>query len=127
MNWDVCEKPCPVCGTLMKGRTDKKFCSDQCRSAFHNHNNREHLRYVHRINGILMHNHRVLKRLNPAGKRKVTRDRLLTMGFDFHHFTSLYTTRGGVPYYFCYDQGYRLLDNDLYLLVIKKQYTRETS
>lgn len=25
-------KTCPICGTLVKGRSDKKFCTTKCRS-----------------------------------------------------------------------------------------------
>ena len=32
---------CPVCGTVIRGRIDKKFCSNECRVYFNNAKNRE--------------------------------------------------------------------------------------
>ena len=32
---------CPVCGTVILGRIDKKFCSNECRVYFNNAKNRE--------------------------------------------------------------------------------------
>ena len=29
-------KKCPVCGKEVNGRSDKKFCSDECRTFFNN-------------------------------------------------------------------------------------------
>ncbi|MFA6947300.1 MAG: DUF2116 family Zn-ribbon domain-containing protein, partial [Pedobacter sp.] len=30
------ERECLDCGAALRGRTDKKFCDDQCRSNFNN-------------------------------------------------------------------------------------------
>ena len=32
---------CPVCGMIIRGRIDKKFCSSECRIYFNNAKNRE--------------------------------------------------------------------------------------
>jgi hypothetical protein len=74
------------------------------------------------VNNILRRNRRILMSLNPTGKNKVSMDRLMAKGFDFQHFTSMYKTRDGAQYYYCYEQGYLPLDNDHYLLVIKKEF-----
>lgn len=34
-------KVCPVCGKRIVGRTDKKYCSDECRAFFNNRKLRE--------------------------------------------------------------------------------------
>ena len=34
------ERKCPVCGKDVLGRTDKKFCCDDCRTEYHNLSNR---------------------------------------------------------------------------------------
>jgi hypothetical protein len=58
--------------------------------------------------------------LNPTGKTRVSWDKLNEKGFDFTYFTSLYKTKEGGIYHYCYEQGYLELDNNYYLLVVKK-------
>ena len=40
--------------------------------------------------------------------------------FHFEFFTSMLTTKTGNTYYFLYDQGYRILEDDYYMLVKKE-------
>jgi len=113
------KKTCPVCGDEFTGRIDKKFCSDQCRNEFNNRQNQDSNNYIRRINHILRKNRRILQTLNPEGKTKVPKKKLLDKGFDFNYFTNIYRTRAGTTYYFCYELGYLPLENDFYALVTK--------
>ena len=74
------------------------------------------------VNNILRKNRRILEELNPNGKAKVHRDKLLERGFKFSYFTNLYRTKAGKTYHFCYDQGYLQLEDDFYALVIRQKY-----
>lgn len=114
------DKKCAECGSKFKGRADKRFCSDQCRSAYNNKLNNESTKLVRNIDNALKRNRRILKELNPNGKIKVHRDKLNKAGFDFEHITSIYKTKEGSLYKFCYEQGYLEMENDFYLLVVKK-------
>ena len=116
------EKICLECETPLKGRVDKKFCSDQCRIAYNNKLNSDGNNYVRNVNNILRKNRRILLELNPEGKNRVTREKLRSKGFDFNYFTSIYTTKEGAQYFYCYDQGYLPIEKDHCLLVIKKDY-----
>ncbi len=116
------EKLCLECGDPFKGRIDKKFCSDLCRVSFNNRMNSEDIQYVRNINNILRQNRRILMALNPSGKNKVSHEKLKAKGFNFNFITSLYKTRDGAVYYYCYEQGYLPIENDYYLLVIKKEF-----
>lgn len=111
------QRTCPVCGDTFTGRADKKFCSDQCRTEFNNQGNKDVTNHMRNINSILRKNRRILDKLNPNGKTKIPKKRLVDKGFDFHHFTSIYKTKAGTVYYFCYEQGYLPLDGDFYALV----------
>lgn len=113
---------CQECGDEMKGRADKKFCSDQCRGTYNNRLNSDSNNFMRNINNILRKNRRILAELNPKGKSKVHRDKLLELGFKFSYFTNEYVTKAGKVYRFCYEQGYLELDNDWYALVIKNEY-----
>ena len=114
------ERSCPECGAAFRGRIDKKFCSDVCRVAFNNRLNSAQTNYVRNVNNILRKNRRILMSMNPTGKNRVPHDKLKARGFDF----SMYKTRDGAQYFYCYDQGYLPIERDWYLLVVKKEFFR---
>lgn len=116
------ERLCLECGAPFKGRVDKKFCSDTCRIAFNNRLNSDDTSYVRNVNNILRKNRRILISMNPTGKNKVSYNKLKARGFDFNHFTSTYKTREGSQYFYCYEHGYLPIEQDWYLLVIKKEF-----
>jgi predicted nucleic acid-binding Zn ribbon protein len=116
------DRKCLECGEKIKGRVDKKFCSDQCRIAYNNRLNSDENNYVRNVNNILRKNRRILMDLNPSGKTRVSREKLSEKGFDFTYYTSTYTTKEGAQYIYCYEQGYLPVDKGYYLLVVKKDY-----
>jgi len=111
------QKECPVCGNRIIGRDDKKFCSDYCRNTYNNQLNKDSKNLVRNTNNLLRKNYRILCELNPKDKTKTTKTKLISKGFDFQHFTSIYITKTGTTYYFVYDQGYLPLENEYYALV----------
>ncbi len=113
---------CLECEEKIIGRADKKFCSAHCRSSYNNRRNRDASNFMRRITNILRKNRRILEELNPNGKAKVHRDKLLEKGFKFSYFTNEYVTKSGNVYRFCYDQGYLEIDDSYYTLVIRKEY-----
>ncbi|HMO40950.1 MAG TPA: DUF2116 family Zn-ribbon domain-containing protein [Saprospiraceae bacterium] len=115
-------KGCIECGEAIIGRQDKRFCSDQCRSAFNNRLNSDATNFIRNINNILRKNRRILFELNPDGKAKIHKDKLLERGFKFGYFTNEYVTKAGKVYRFCYDQGYLPLEQDYYALVVRQEY-----
>lgn len=110
---------CLECDKKLTGRSDQKFCSDACRVAFHNRNGAAKKSIVKSVNQILLKNYKTLLKFNRGGKTKVTRATLRKDRFDFEHFTGVFESSSGKRYYYCYDQGYTLLGEDLYLLVVK--------
>ena len=114
------ERVCPDCGEIIKGRTDKKFCSDACRNSYNNKRNADVSNYVRSINNILRHNRRIIEELAPGDKATTHKSKLLEKGFDFGYYTNTYKTQKGAVYYFCYEYGYLPLENDFYILVKKK-------
>ncbi len=113
------ERKCLECNDRIIGRADKKFCSDACRNAYNNALNKDSKNLIRTVNNRLRKNYRILETLNTKDKTKTTKDKLLSMGFNFNYFTQIYTTKAGSVYYYLYDQGYLPLDNDYYLLVKK--------
>ena len=111
------DKVCLECGDKIIGRADKKFCSDQCRISYNNKLNSDETNYVRNVNNILRRNRRILMELNTTGKTRIALDKLKAKGFDFAYFTSTYTTKDGAIYKLCYEQGYREVEKNYYLLV----------
>ncbi|MES2544532.1 MAG: hypothetical protein V4548_06585 [Bacteroidota bacterium] len=112
-------KTCLECNEKIIGREDKKFCSDGCRNAYNNKINKDSNNFMRNVNNKLRKNYRILSELNTEGKSKTTRTKLLSKGFDFEFFTNVLNTKTENTYYFVYDQGYRVLENDFYMLVKK--------
>lgn len=113
-------KTCLECSEKIVGREDKKFCSDSCRNAYNNKINKDSTNFMRNVNNKLRKNYRILCELNTDGKSKATRDKMINKGFDFDFFTNILQTKTGNTYYFLYDQGYRSLDNDYFMLVKKE-------
>jgi len=113
-------KECLECGEKVIGREDKKFCNDACRNAYNNKLNKNTTNLMRNTNNQLRKNYRILTELNTNDKTTINRSRLSLVGFDFQLYTSIYTTQNNTIYYFVYDQGYRLLENDWYVLVKRK-------
>ena len=115
-------KTCAACGKPVRGRSDKKFCDDYCRNSYNNTMNSETTSLMRNINNILRRNRRILNDLLPSGEERVKhpRAKLNGLGFNFRHFTHIYTTRKGGIYHFCYEYGYLPLEGEWVLIVKNK-------
>jgi len=111
---------CPECGEPLVGRRDKKFCSDFCRTAYNNRSRSSNQTPMQQIDKILHKNNRILKRLCGGVKNTSNKNILESHGYNFNYFTNIYTTTKGVTYYYCYDYGYRLLEENGKVLLVKK-------
>src|SRR5690349_738397 len=116
------EKVCLECGEPVKGRSDKKFCSDACRNIYHYNANNAPINYVRNVVNILKRNRRVLSELNPEGKTKVHREKLLERGYNFLYHTNIYRTRAGNTYVFCFEHGYLESSENWFVLVRRDEY-----
>lgn len=117
-------KTCLICGRELKGRSDKKFCTDFCRNNFNNSQKTKQVNNgeIKLINNALARNRKILESTLPNGDdtAKTKKERLLSMGFQFKYLTHTYTTRTGKVYFYCYEYGYLPIGNDWFLIVKKK-------
>jgi hypothetical protein len=115
-------KTCLSCGNELKGRADKKFCDDQCRTSYNNQLKAD-TTHMRNINNALRKNRKIIESLiDPIeGKSKTTRQKLLDKGFSFTYHTHTYTTKAGATYVFCYEFGYLPLEHDYFMLVKRKE------
>jgi len=115
----VTDQTCLYCGKPFKGRTDKKFCGEECKNNYHNPRKLEEAAEIKKIKLALIRNQRIIKALL-AGRPEiiVTRETLLKKGFEFdyhtHHVTSK-TKRN--EYIFSFNYGYHDLGTGQYKLV----------
>lgn len=114
------------CGKPFEGRSDKMFCSDQCR----NRARRDQLKeerwnaplFYSKIGEILQNNHKILKELyDEKGYSIIVTNFLLRdSGFNFEFTTRVIHTAKGI-YRFCFDYGWLELENGKILIVENKK------
>lgn len=119
-------KECLHCLKRIQGRSDKKFCDNQCRNAFNNTQNGVSNNFIRKLNRIIKKNRGILEELCPTDKSvKVHRKELTKQGFSFEYFTNIYTTKAAKTYYFCYEFGYLDLGADYFALVVNKKALKD--
>jgi hypothetical protein len=116
------EKKCLDCGDIIRGRTDKKFCSDQCRNNYNNRLNRDSNNFVRNVHGLLRKNRRILSDLYSEGRLKVHKDALFALGYNFSFFTHVIETTQGRKYHYCFEYGYCEAGDDFLELRENSQY-----
>jgi len=119
------DRKCLECSELLHGRSDQKFCSDQCRNAFNNRQSSETNNHIRNVNRTLKKNYAILTSLNITGKTTVYREELVKRDFNFGYFTGMTKTKKGRVVYFCYDQGYSPGAGDKVLLFRKQLQSRK--
>lgn len=120
---------CLVCRKPLKGRSDKKFCDDHCRNSYNNQLKSDKNLYIRYINKILKRNRRVLESLTPFNKKtfKVSRERLLRLGFSPEYFTHTETAENGITFTFCYEYGYIAVEDNQYMIIKRKEELKTPS
>lgn len=104
-------KYCLTCGDSLRGRTDKKFCDDHCRSIFNNKKYLQEKGFIKRVNHLLLKNRRILASYVDEIKETemVPKELLYHRGFHFNYFTHTAISKEGTTYYCCYDHAYYLV------------------
>ncbi|MCF8405847.1 MAG: hypothetical protein K9H58_18025 [Bacteroidales bacterium] len=109
---------CLECQTPIKGRSDKKFCSDACRVHYHNKISADYSTLKRSIHLILNRNRKILKKINDQGIKTMSKTELVTLEYNFDYHTSVFYSSNQKTYYYCYDYGYCHLGDEK-LLVVK--------
>lgn len=119
-------KECLNCSKELEGRTDKKFCDPQCKSAYQYQKEKESPeRFYNKVDNQLKLNRKILKEYNKGGKVTIRIKVLLDLGFDPKYFTHYWKNQKGDVYLFVYEFGFlKKLENgkDKYILVTWQDY-----
>ncbi|WP_175404027.1 hypothetical protein [Mucilaginibacter sp. PPCGB 2223] len=112
------------------GRKDRQYCSDLCKTEYNNNKQAAKRRkekntqevsvpdFVSGINAILLNNRRILDECLGEGEKCTLKKRDVDgRGFRFKFFTSCDSTTTGVEYYFCYDLGYKIVEEERLVIV----------
>lgn len=94
---------CAECGAILHGRSDKKFCDDQCRSTFNNKSYALEYKTVNSINRILLSNRRILGSLLKGSDTSIKWSQLLALGFNPDYCTAISRSKGNDLVYHCYE------------------------
>lgn len=112
-------KTCINCSNKIKGRTDKKFCDENCRNSYNNRINAQRNNLIRNINNALCKNRRILAEFaGPSGRASnIPFQVLLNRGYHLMFFTHKSTSCKGREFIFCYDHGFHKLPNNRCLIV----------
>ena len=113
------EKNCLVCGIPLKGRLDKIFCNDHCRSFYHNHKNKNNLALIQKTNRILKRNWQILESVQSADFDELEVSMIIKMGFTPNYHTQIRRSPKGNWYFFVYDLGFELIENGRKIKLLK--------
>ena len=117
------------CENELKGRTDKKFCDPQCKSANQYKLSKEQpQRFYNKVDNQLKLNRKILKEYNNGGKVIVRSSLLIQEGFNPNFFTHYWKNIKGGIYLFVYEYGFlkrKMHNGDKYVLIIWQDYMQE--
>ncbi len=99
-------RKCLECQELFDGRSDKKFCSQGCKSSYHYKEMKQSEVYYNSIDKQLKTNRKLLKYYNKAGKAFIRKEIIINKGFNPTYTTHHWTAQNGNKYLFCYEYGF---------------------
>jgi hypothetical protein len=110
---------CLECKKKLKGRPDKKFCSEECKNLYHNKNKFIEYGEIKSVILAIKKNRRILKKFfSPKKEKLIEREKLLREGFDFKfHTHHLIRKIQQNEFIFCADYGYREVEKDKYKII----------
>ena len=112
------KKQCLFCGEALLGRSDKKYCDDNCRNNHHYQMRKDDNEVIKSVNTSLIKNREILRSLAANTKTMVMKEKLVDANFNFNVMTSVYRTRKGSEYKVLYDYAYRVV-NEYEVLILK--------
>lgn len=116
------EAKCKICKKIIKGRSDKLFCSIRCKNYYHVNLRRVTTEVSRDIDVILHRNRSIL--LEVMGKnaiqKKIARIELEKRKFRFNYLTHFYTNSQGKIYHWVYDFGWMAFSDDQIMIIRKR-------
>ncbi len=118
-------RKCPICDSVVIGRTDKIFCSTKCKSIDQYEKRQKTEAFYFRVEKQLRTNRKVLKRFNKSGFTTIRKSKLIENGFNPNFFTHYWKNQKGDVYLFIYEYGFLAKNEngkEKYVLVTWQDY-----
>jgi len=87
---------CPHCNSEIIGRSDKKYCSVHCKSAYQYKKRKEEEVLYYKIDKQLKINRKLLKAYNKSGLSTVRKEKLKSEGFNSNYFTHYWKNKNRI-------------------------------
>jgi len=115
------KKTCKICKKILRGRTDKIFCSVGCKNYYHTHLRKASNRAAQQIDEYLKRNHGILLEILGKNKTQIKTNRTLLeqKKFRFKYHTHFHINSSGKMYHYIYDIAWMEFSDDQ-ILIIKK-------
>ena len=114
------KKECQQCAKTLYGRTDKKFCDSNCKTAFNFAKRRDTRNEVKEIDGYLHHNREILATLMGECKKEMfDRAVLARANFRWEYMTGIYKNKQDKWYHIVYDYAWMEFSNQQILIIRK--------
>ncbi|MGV6828213.1 MAG: hypothetical protein ACWA45_02300, partial [Flavobacteriales bacterium] len=116
-------KKCKICSKLVKGRSDKIFCSVRCKNYYHLNLRKETQKSTLEIDKILHRNHSILLELlgKKTKKKMIPRIRLENKKFHFTYHTHTIINKNNKTFHWVYDIAWMSFSNDK-VLITRNEY-----
>ena len=112
------KKKCTMCKKIMKGRSDKKFCSVTCKSMYHNKLKSANEAVTTDVDKILHRNRAIL--LEVMGKaskmKKITKLTLDQKHFNYSYITGMHVNKQNKQVFHIYDFSYLIFSDQEVML-----------
>lgn len=110
---------CQSCSKEFEGRSNKKFCSNECKNKHHNAAHREKQEVITDINKILHRNWTTLHHLYGIYRSApISMNIVEAYGFNKKYFTHVQNSPIGEKYTMAYDVGFKNhIDNQIQIVV----------
>ena len=118
MDYAKKEKIMPVClecgDKIRYGRSDKKFCCDECRTRHYNNMAKGSRTYRRKVMTRLTRNYQILEQILKSGESSMELTDLVSFGFSPDTVTGFHKNRFKSDEYWCFDIKYRMTDSRVY-------------
>ena len=107
------EKICKYCKRTFKGRVDKVFCTNHCRTAYHNETKRnlQKSKVYKLLIDQIQNNRKILKAL--ANASNLNMDMLVELGFSYDIYTHKEFNKKGGEFRYSVDYGICIVNNKI--------------
>jgi hypothetical protein len=103
---------CLECGDKIRyGRSDKKFCCEDCKTRHYNNLAKGSRAYRRRVISRLSRNYQVLERILRSGESSAEIMDMIAAGFSPDSVTGYHKSRSRSDEYWCFDIKYRMSES----------------